>query len=94
MPEGLEPSAPSFLLELPHLRLRDKTSVLVYVIHIICDFLVTFTLPYLLNALYANLGGKVAFIYGPVALVGVVWLYCESEFLQNFKRPDTDEMQS
>lgn len=61
--------------EVPHLRLRGKTSVVVYITHIVCDFAVTFSLPYLMDARYANLQSKVGFIYGSAAIVGVVWAY-------------------
>ncbi|KAK3192265.1 hypothetical protein K4F52_001478 [Lecanicillium sp. MT-2017a] len=57
--------------EVPHLRLRDKTNIVNYVVHQISDFLVVFTLPYLLK----DLGSKVGFIYGSVSVLGVIWAW-------------------
>ncbi|GKZ46649.1 hypothetical protein AbraIFM66951_009787 [Aspergillus brasiliensis] len=61
--------------ETPHLRLRDKTSVVAWLIRIVCDFAVSYSLPYLLKAPYANLQSKVGFIYGSLAAVGVACGY-------------------
>lgn len=38
-------------------------------------FVVSFTLPYLLNAPYANLGSKVGFVYGSMALCTLVFTF-------------------
>ncbi|PYH70554.1 aldehyde dehydrogenase [Aspergillus vadensis CBS 113365] len=61
--------------ETPHLRLRDKTSVVAWLIRIVCDFAVSYSLPYLLDAPYADLQSKVGFIYGSLAAVGVACGY-------------------
>ncbi|PWY81011.1 aldehyde dehydrogenase [Aspergillus eucalypticola CBS 122712] len=61
--------------ETPHLRLRDKTSVVAWLIRIVCDFAVSYSLPYLLKAPYADLQSKVGFIYGSLAAVGVACGY-------------------
>lgn len=37
------------------------------------NFIATFTLPYLMNPGYGNLGPKVGFIYGSFSLISVVW---------------------
>lgn len=43
----------------------------------VADFATAFTLPYLLQAPYANLGPKVGFLYGSVSAVGIIggWFY-------------------
>ncbi|OAA65191.1 General substrate transporter [Niveomyces insectorum RCEF 264] len=69
--------------EIPHLRLRDKTLTLSYFSSFLCEFGVSFSLPYLLYAPYANLESKVGFIYGSIAFAGVVWGY--------FYLPDTSK---
>ncbi|KAI1178404.1 general substrate transporter [Nemania sp. FL0916] len=46
------------------LRLKGRTNLLASVISVLTTFVVSFTTPYLINAKYANLGGKVGFIYG------------------------------
>lgn len=38
-------------------------------------FAVSFSLPYLLNAPYANLGSKVGFIFGSMAFLSLVFAY-------------------
>ncbi|KAJ5980362.1 hypothetical protein N7481_007660 [Penicillium waksmanii] len=61
--------------EVPHLRLRDKNALMVYCTQFVFDFIVTLTLPYLLNADYANLQSKVGFIYGSCGILGLTWAY-------------------
>lgn len=61
--------------EVPHLRLRDKNALVVYCTQFVFDFIVTLTLPYLLNADYANLQSKVGFIYGSCGILGLTWAY-------------------
>ncbi|KAM0370034.1 hypothetical protein ACHAPY_010713 [Fusarium culmorum] len=39
------------------------------------NFVTTFTLPYLMNPGYANLGAKVGFIYGSFAYVACIWAF-------------------
>ncbi|PWY88302.1 aldehyde dehydrogenase [Aspergillus heteromorphus CBS 117.55] len=58
--------------ETPHLRLRDQTSVVAWIVRIVCDFVVSYSLPYLLDAPYADLQSKVGFIYGALAALGVI----------------------
>ena len=38
-------------------------------------FLVTFTVPYLLDAPYADLGSKVGFIYGGFSILALGWAW-------------------
>ncbi|KAJ5100480.1 general substrate transporter [Penicillium angulare] len=61
--------------EVPHLRLRDKNALMVYSTQFIFDFIVTLTLPYLLDAGKANLQSKVGFIYGGCGVLGLLWAY-------------------
>ncbi|PYH92304.1 aldehyde dehydrogenase [Aspergillus ellipticus CBS 707.79] len=63
------------IAETAHLRLRDQTSVVAWIFCIICDFATTYTLPYLLDAPYANLQSKVGFIYGAFAALLVILGY-------------------
>ena len=39
------------------------------------NFVTTFTLPYLMDAGYANLGAKVGFIYGSLGVLGCIWAF-------------------
>lgn len=53
-------------------RVKEKTNDLAVCVSVITTFIVSFTLPYLLNAPYAALGAKVGFIYGSFAVVAVI----------------------
>lgn len=59
------------------LRVKEKTNLLACVISVLTTFGTSFTVPYLINEQYANLGGKVGFIYGSTNLVMVVltWFF-------------------
>lgn len=61
--------------ETPSQRVKEKTNNLAVSISVITTFLISFTLPYLLNAPYANLGAKVGFIYGSTTVLSVVVAY-------------------
>ncbi|KAJ9633278.1 Hexadecenal dehydrogenase [Knufia peltigerae] len=61
--------------EVPHMRLRDKTSFVTYFVRFVCDFLVTYTYPYLFQKQHADLGAQVGFIYGAFGVLGIVWGY-------------------
>jgi len=39
------------------------------------NFAASYSLPYLMNAGYGNLGSKVGFIYGSIGIAGVIWAY-------------------
>jgi hypothetical protein len=56
---------------------KEKTNLLACVISVLTTFCTSFTIPYLINVQYANLGGKVGFIYGGtnVIMVVVAFLY-------------------
>lgn len=56
-------------------RVKEKTNLIACVISILTTFVIFFTVPYLLNAPYANLGGKVGFVYGSLCWAAVVATY-------------------
>ncbi len=58
-------------------RVVEKTSNLAVSLSVLSAFLVSFTAPYLIGADYANLGGKVGFIYGGLSVVftALTWFY-------------------
>ncbi|GME66195.1 putative sugar transporter [Neofusicoccum parvum] len=78
--------------EVPHLSLRDKTSFAAWTTSNLCEFITTFTLPYLLKAPYANLQSKVGLIYGAFATVGVVWMVACLPDLRGRSLEETEEM--
>ncbi|VUC26093.1 unnamed protein product [Clonostachys rosea] len=57
------------------LRVKEKTNLLSSVISVLTTFVTSFTMPYLINAKYANLGAKVGFIYGAINFIVVVLTY-------------------
>lgn len=58
-------------------RVREKTALVACVISVLTTFLTSFTVPYLIQKKYANLGGKVGFIYGSFcfAMVVATWFF-------------------
>lgn len=58
--------------EVPTRRVVEKTNTLAVSLSVISAFLVSFTAPYLIGAEYANLGGKVGFIYGALTALFTV----------------------
>ncbi|KAI9727385.1 MAG: hypothetical protein M1834_008456 [Cirrosporium novae-zelandiae] len=78
--------------EVPHVTLRDKSALIAWLASDICDFVVTYTLPYLLNAPYANLQSKVGFIYGSVGALGIVWGIFYLPELKNRSLEEVDEL--
>lgn len=69
--------APVMGAELPSLHLRDKSAFVGWSIQNLAAFVVTFTVPYLLDEPYAALHSKVGFIYGAICLLGLVWAWFE-----------------
>ncbi|KAK1842858.1 hypothetical protein CCHR01_14501 [Colletotrichum chrysophilum] len=61
--------------EVPSPRLRGKTAMMAWTVNNFSNFIATFTLPYLMNPGYGNLGPKVGFIYGSFSLISVVWAF-------------------
>lgn len=54
------------------LAVKEKTNLLACTISVLTTFATSFTIPYLINAPYANLGAKVGFIYGSINIAMVV----------------------
>ncbi|KAJ5819609.1 hypothetical protein N7474_005200 [Penicillium riverlandense] len=61
--------------EVANSRVKEKTSDLAVSISVLTTFVVSFTIPYLLDAPYADLGAKVGFIYGSITIVSSVVAY-------------------
>jgi hypothetical protein len=59
---------------------------------VITTFVVSFTVPYLLNAPYANLGPKVGFIYGSFAVLSVVVTYFMIPEMKGRSLEEVDEL--
>lgn len=76
--------------ETPATRLRDKTVRLGVTVNIVTIFVVSFTLPYLLDPPYANLQGQVGFIYGSICFLALLWGYF---FLPELKNRSLEELE-
>lgn len=77
--------------ELPALRLRDRSQRVASIVNIFTSFLVNFTIPYLMNAPYGNLGGKMGFIFGSLAVLAFMFTYfcvpeCKGRSLEEIDR--------
>jgi hypothetical protein len=80
------------IAEIPTARLREKTVSLSTSLSVVWTFIVSFTLPYLLNAPYANLGPKVGFIYGALSFLGVIWVILGMPETSNRALEELDEL--
>ncbi|KAH8671636.1 general substrate transporter [Xylariales sp. PMI_506] len=56
-------------------QLRDQTSRVGFGVNVLMNFVVTFSIPYLLNAPYAALGSKVGFIFGSMSFLSLIFVY-------------------
>lgn len=72
---GFAPLSYVISAETPSQALRDMTTRLGFIVAIAINFVVVFTLPYLMFAPYAELGMKVAFIFAPIAVIATLWAY-------------------
>ncbi|KAF0325277.1 vegetative cell wall protein gp1 [Colletotrichum asianum] len=72
---GWAPTSHVLSAEIPSMRLRDITYRTASVVNIAMQFTIAFTLPYLLNAPYANLGSKVGLIFGSIGFLSLVFVY-------------------
>lgn len=78
--------------EISHISLRDKTSMVYWIVSDVCNFVATFTLPYLLQAPYANLGAKVGFIYAATSIGFLIWAFLCYHDLTGRSLEEVDEM--
>lgn len=72
---GWAPLSHVISAEVPTTRLRDPTYALASLFNVAIQFAVSFSIPYLLYAPYANLGSKVGFIFGAFAACALVFTY-------------------
>lgn len=61
--------------ELPASRLRDKTQRVASFVNVATNFAFSFSTPYLLDQPYADLGSKVGFIFGGLAIASFFFAY-------------------
>ncbi|OBR05309.1 Hexose transporter [Colletotrichum higginsianum IMI 349063] len=77
--------------EIPHITLRDKSVMLFWLTANLCNFISTFTLPYLLQE-PANLGSRVGLIYGSISALGLVWGWFFMPEMSKKSLEEIDEM--
>ncbi|OAP57385.1 hypothetical protein AYL99_08123 [Fonsecaea erecta] len=66
--------------EIPTSRMRDITYTISSIVTVVTQFVVSFTIPYLLYSPYADLGSKVGFIFGPIAFLTLLFaIFCVPE---------------
>lgn len=73
-------------------RVKEKTNLLACVISVLTTFLTSFTIPYLINAQYAGLGGKVGFVYGSICAVMFVMAFLFIPELKNRSLEEVDQL--
>ncbi|TLS27468.1 hypothetical protein PpBr36_04856 [Pyricularia pennisetigena] len=78
--------------EISHISLRDKTSMVYWIVSDVANFAATFSLPYLLSEPYAALGAKVAFIYAATSVCFLVWAYFCYHELTGRSLEEVDEL--
>ncbi|EED21913.1 sugar transporter, putative [Talaromyces stipitatus ATCC 10500] len=61
--------------KIPVLRLLDKSAVVGWLFQNIFAFVVSFTVPYLIDIDYGNLHLKLGFVYGTIGFLGLMWAY-------------------
>ncbi|KAK7417604.1 hypothetical protein QQX98_004425 [Neonectria punicea] len=72
---GWAPLSHVVAAEIPTTHLRDLTYALGSSFNIVIQFVITFTIPYLLNDKYAGLGSKVGFIFGSTAVLACIFAW-------------------
>jgi MFS transporter, SP family, sugar:H+ symporter len=60
--------------------MRDITYTVSSIITVVTQFVVAFTIPYLLYSPYANLGSKIGFVFAPIAFLTLLFaIFCVPE---------------
>ncbi|KAJ9607528.1 hypothetical protein H2200_007606 [Cladophialophora chaetospira] len=59
--------------EIPSSRMRDVTYTVASFVTVVTQFAVSFSIPYLLYAPYADLGAKIGFIFAPIAFLTLIF---------------------
>ncbi|KAF5547606.1 sugar transporter [Fusarium phyllophilum] len=66
--------------EIPALRLRDASQRTASIVNVVANFLVSFSIPYMLYPQYAGLGSKVGFVFAGILALAIVFVvFCVPE---------------
>ncbi|KAK9422928.1 hypothetical protein SUNI508_04595 [Seiridium unicorne] len=85
-------TAYTILAEVSTSRLRGKTVAIGFALQNVLNMIWSFVLPYLFNPDYANLGAKVAFIFGGLAVFCLVYLFIYQPETAGRSYQELDEM--
>lgn len=86
---GIGPLGYVIFAEVSSAKLRSKTVGIGILVNSLCGMIMNIVDPYLVNPDEANLGGKVGFIFGGLAALGVVWAYF---YIPETKNRTVDEL--
>ncbi|KAL4963270.1 sugar porter family MFS transporter [Aspergillus stella-maris] len=78
--------------ETPTLQLREKTITIASFSGFVVNVLVTYISPFIQDAEYANLQGKIGFIYGSFSVVAFVWAFFMVPELKGRSLEEVDEL--
>ena len=73
-------------------RLRQKTQSLCTAVNALSQWLFAFITPYLINTDEADLGGKAAFVWAGLCIVGLIWAWFELPEIKGRKFIELDEL--
>ena len=73
-------------------RVKEKTNLLACVISVLTTFVTSFTIPYLIKPEYANLGGKVGFVYGSICWIMVLLAFLFIPELKGRSLEEVDQL--
>ena len=72
--------------------MRDITYTVASITTVITQFVVAFTIPYLLYAPYANLGVKIGFVFAPIAFLTLLFAIFAIPECRGFSLEEIDQL--
>lgn len=72
--------------------MRDMTYTVCSIATVVTQFVVSFTIPYLLYAPYANLGVEIGLIFGPIALCTFIFAALVVPECRSFSLEEIDQL--
>ncbi|KEF60542.1 uncharacterized protein A1O9_02103 [Exophiala aquamarina CBS 119918] len=78
--------------EIPNSRMRDMTYTVCSIATVATQFVVSFSIPYLLYAPYANLGTKIGLVFGPIAFCTLLFAIFVIPECRSFSLEEIDHL--
>lgn len=77
--------------EIPALRLRDASQRTASIVNVVANFIVSFSIPYLIYDEYAGLGSKVGFVFAGILALAIIFVFfcvpeCKGKSLEQVDR--------